>query len=313
LHLPIEICIPQAMSTISCPRSFEIFRTPLTLITVTYHCYPHLKPTSSDPDPPRQPTILNMADTDNQMGVYKPAPPGALRTPCPVLNALANHGYIPRDGRDMTSAQLSAAFRYLGFGPDTTSFLVGGAFKVHADDPPAGSSTSRLGLRDADEINSNGTPVLNLNQIGRPHAVEHDVSITRQDRELGNCIILQPQLLQAFLACPANGHAFTSSDIGRFRRERYDQQKRDNAQLDFDPAKHQLACGEIGAFQGIFGKGLSYSIPIAYVKAMFEDERLPFEEGWTPRRTPLLFPELWLLLKLISNRAWPFSTSTKQP
>lgn len=247
-----------------------------------------------------------MADTKDQMGVYTPAPPGALRTPCPVLNALANHGHIPRDGRDMTADQLSAAFRYLGFGPDTTSFLVGGAFKVHADDPIAGSGTSRLGLRDADEMNSEGTPVLNLDQIGRPHAVEHDVSITRQDRELGNCTVLRPQLLRNFLECPANGRAFTTSDLGDFRKRRYDQQKRDNAHLDFDPAKHQLACGEIGAFQGIFGEGLSYSIPMAYVKAMFEDDRLPIEEGWRPRKTPLMFLELWLLLKLISNRAWPF-------
>jgi len=69
---------------------------------------------------------------------------------------------------------------------------------------------------------------------------------------------------------------------------------------------HQLACGEIAAFQGVFGKGMYYTIPKEYVKAMFEDERLPFEEGWTPRKTPFMFPELWALLKLISNRAWPF-------
>lgn len=246
------------------------------------------------------------AATDGQKGVYKPAPAGAFRTPCPVLNALANHGHIPRDGRNMTADQLKAAFRYLGFGIDTTSFLVNGAFKVHADNPMAGSGGSRLGLRDADEVDPNGVPVLNLDKIGRSHAVEHDVSITRQDRTLGDCTVLQPQLLADFLKCPADGCGFTVSDIGKFRKDRYDQQKKDNSQLDFGPDKHQLACGEIAAFQGVFGKGMYYTIPKEYVKAMFEDERLPFEEGWTPRKTPFMFPELWALLKLISNRAWPF-------
>jgi hypothetical protein len=26
--------------------------------------------------------------------------PGDLRSPCPALNALANHGFLPRDGRN---------------------------------------------------------------------------------------------------------------------------------------------------------------------------------------------------------------------
>lgn len=36
-------------------------------------------------------------------------PDGASRSPCPALNALANVGVLPRDGRNITQSQLSAA------------------------------------------------------------------------------------------------------------------------------------------------------------------------------------------------------------
>ena len=37
-----------------------------------------------------------------------------LRSPCPIVNALANHGYIPRDGRNVRSNEMYAAMAELG-------------------------------------------------------------------------------------------------------------------------------------------------------------------------------------------------------
>ncbi|GAA5937807.1 hypothetical protein JCM10213_001899 [Rhodosporidiobolus nylandii] len=37
---------------------------------------------------------------------------GASRSPCPALNALANHGALPRNGRHITPAQMSSAIQY---------------------------------------------------------------------------------------------------------------------------------------------------------------------------------------------------------
>ncbi|KAH8897324.1 Cloroperoxidase [Thozetella sp. PMI_491] len=36
--------------------------------------------------------------------------PGDSRSPCPGLNALANHGYLPHDGRNITGPMMVAAF-----------------------------------------------------------------------------------------------------------------------------------------------------------------------------------------------------------
>lgn len=236
-------------------------------------------------------------------GDYRPAGPDDVRAPCPVLNSLANHGIIARSGRNITAAELKAALRYLGMGIDVTAILVNGAFQVHSDDPKKGA---RLGLRDKDQVNEDDVPVLNLDQVGRPHAVEHDVSVTRQDRALGDYMHVNPDLLERFLAAPKTEKGFSASDFGKYRKTRYDEQKRDNPALEFDRINHFSGCAELGAIQCIFGRGFPYRVPEEYIQALFGEERLPIEQGWKPRRLPLMLPELGPLILRISYFAWPF-------
>jgi hypothetical protein len=35
--------------------------------------------------------------------------PGAVRSPCPALNSLANHGFLPRNGKDISVPHLIKA------------------------------------------------------------------------------------------------------------------------------------------------------------------------------------------------------------
>jgi hypothetical protein len=256
-------------------------------------------------DTPKQcPVTLHL-----KKGDYRPPPPGALRAPCPILNTLSNHGLIPRDGRNIRADELKSALSVIGLGVDVRNFLVRGAFAEHSDNPKAGSKGTRTGLRDPNQVDSETIPVLNLDQAGRPHALEHDVSITRQDRKLGDCINLQPNLLAQFLRCSANGRSFSITDMSNLRKMRYEQQKQANTELDFPPAIHRITSGEVALLQGLFGRGMSYSIPKEYVQAVFGEERLPYKEGWTPRVTGLYFPEFAVLWKLIFDKSWPYPGS----
>lgn len=247
--------------------------------------------------------------TDSQTlkkGEFHPPPKGALRSPCPVLNALSNHGYIPRDGRNIRADELKAGFAYLGFDPVVKNYLVNGAFKVHEDDPKkCTKDKDTLGLRDEGQVDEKGNPVLNLDQVGRPYAVEHPCSMTRKDRDEGDCISFDPELMAQLIGAAGSDGHYSIQDIARYRKLRYNQQKRDNPHLKFNVAQHTLACGEIGAFQGTFGRGLFYKIPLSYMKALFVDERLPLKEGWTPRWTWFGFPELAAIMFTIRHYAWP--------
>ncbi|PLB52076.1 Cloroperoxidase [Aspergillus steynii IBT 23096] len=242
-----------------------------------------------------------------QKGDYQPANPTDLRAPCPVLNSLANHGLISRSGRNITSTELTTALRDLGLGIDVASLLVRTAFKVHTDDPdnaPPGSSWS--GLRDPDQVNSDGTPVLNLDQVGRPHAIEHDVSLTRQDRALGDYMSLNPDLYAQLLSYPEDTSEFRVSDLGRLRKMRYEQQKQANGQLQFEKKEHYIACVEAAAVQMVFGQGVTRKVPRGYIEALFGDERLPYQEGWRPRSWKVFLPEVVVFMVAVSGYAWPF-------
>ncbi|CAK44397.1 uncharacterized protein An02g10480 [Aspergillus niger] len=217
-----------------------------------------------------------------QKGQYHPAGADDLRSPCPVLNSLANHGYIARDGKSITAAELKSAIRYVGLGLDIASVLVSRVFQIHSDDPKHGPpGSSQVGLRDPGQVNRDGIPVLNLDQVGRPHALEHDVSITRQDRALGDCIHLDPDLYKRFLRTAKEGK-FHSTVMGRYRK--------------FGKFEHYVACSEVAALRSVFGKGVTKGIPDDYVRAVFGEERLPYDEGWSPRRFKVYFPEALALL-----------------
>lgn len=236
-----------------------------------------------------------------------------VRSPCPVLNALANQGIISSSGRNITLPELTAALKYLGVGPDQAFLLTHIAFQVHTDPekPPPSTSLkdiilrkiSVFGLRDQEDVNEQGEPVIHLDKVGRPQAVEHDISATRQDRALGDCITKDPDLVAQMLATPKNGVSFKSADLIQIRKTRYLQQKAANPELNFGKIQHTLACGELALIQAIFGKGWRYEIPKEYIEALFGEERLPIEEGWTPRKFPLLSPEAIVLTTYIERKS----------
>ncbi|KAI0353521.1 Cloroperoxidase [Trametes cingulata] len=94
---------------------------------------------------------------------YCPATPGDSRSPCPALNALANHGYLPRDGRNLTADQLAHAIREVyGLSPVFAALLAYGG-------------VARCGTKGK----------LNLHDLAVHNLVEHDGSLVHADAAPG--------------------------------------------------------------------------------------------------------------------------------
>ena len=108
--------------------------------------------------------------------------------------------------------------------------------------------------------------------------------IIQRDIGQGDNITRQEDLVSGLISISSNGTEITTEDFAVRRRQRLEQQGRENPSLTFDSLAHQLGCTEIALFQKLFGVKLrGYSVPMPYVKAIFEDERLPVKEGWTKR------------------------------
>lgn len=234
------------------------------------------------------------------VGEYAKAPANASRSPCPVVNALANHGYLERNGRKIYVKDLNASMAHVGMSPLLGSvFAIPTYFEYHNPakaymKKPVGtwqriwsliknpySFFDYFGCWDASQI-SDGKKYLNLVDLASHGAIEHDISLSRRDidQKQGNNDP-QQDLIEEMLEYSFDGESLTIDDIGRFIKARIQRQLVDNPELVYGPAEHQVNCGQIALMMGCFGDGKT--IPVSYVKAIFEDERLPIKEGWKKR------------------------------
>jgi len=101
----------------------------------------------------------------------------ANRGPCPGLNALANQGYLPRDGKNMTLPQVEHALMTA----------------LHMDKLAAASLTSSL----PPLCRKDGT--FDLVDTRRHNVIEHDSSFTRLDFHQGDNYTFRPEMLQAMI------------------------------------------------------------------------------------------------------------------
>ncbi|CAN9092107.1 unnamed protein product [Alternaria alternata] len=155
-------------------------------------------------------------------GDHKYVSPNDLRGPCPGINVLANHGYIPRNGISTITQMTTAANEVFGMGldlsgflavysavmaGDLTSFSIGGKPKSGG---LLGGVTSSLGL------------------LGEPQGLsashnrfEVDGSPTRSDLySTGDPVSLNLSYFEQLLSMPLGKNGIDPSVITQFRLDR---------------------------------------------------------------------------------------------
>ncbi|CDR99238.1 hypothetical protein, partial [Sporisorium scitamineum] len=148
---------------------------------------------------------------------------GAKRGPCPGLNTIANHGYIPRNGIVNPVELLVGTFNGLNLSPDLAGILAAISFVGMGDLLQMKLSIgSRYGLGDG------------LNHHG---ILEGDGSVTRKDHYFGNSWDADPQLVQQFIN-ETNTYGKGNIDIWSLANSRYRAWaygRENNPVFDFNP------------------------------------------------------------------------------
>ncbi|KAI9513345.1 Cloroperoxidase [Russula earlei] len=208
---------------------------------------------------------------------YIPPSVGDSRSPCPALNALANHSYLPHNGKDISVFQLIRVLRehyhislplavFLSLGG---TFFCGRYFKI------------------------------DLQDLARHNLIEHDASLTRANA-YPDCryapVAVDRRLLQLLLGVSQNPHCITSKDLVKVRAMR-------DKTLDTPLSKLHgiIARGEVAlTIQTL--RGADGNISKKFIQEWFGDERLPI--GWSKPTTPIglrsttrLANWVWSLLK----------------
>ncbi|KAM0415902.1 hypothetical protein ACHAPT_013113 [Fusarium lateritium] len=236
-------------------------------------------------------------------GTYAPSGPGDLRGPCPLINSLANHGYLPRDGRNVRLEEVLAGMDTVGLSKPLAAVFANPIFNERApsqfhNDPVSVSQRTllqsvwhtvrnpwsifgKLGMRMPGQEDADGQRVLNLDQLALPNVVEHDISLTRRDHQQGDNRTPQKDLIEDLLASSKDGKTITAQDLGELRKRRIARQQADNPGCQYAAFEHDLSCAEIALVLNVIGNGSE--IPCDYARAFFLEERLPIQEGWKGR------------------------------
>ena len=216
--------------------------------------------------------------------------PKDLRGPCPGLNALANHGYLPRNGI-ATVAQLIQASQE--------------GFNLGYDFARAVSSLAVL---------TRGNPLLNLVSIGGasplvpplPGAIdgtpgglskhgrfEGDVSMTRQDAALGDPGALDVGMLDEFLSYVdrfGDGDVVTQPVLNEYRFHRFQDSLARNPELLYQVGRMGFSYGEGGFILNLFADGITHNTTKRMFESFLRNERFP--PSWHRRNAPFEFSDV---------------------
>lgn len=216
------------------------------------------------------------------------------RSPCPGLNSLANHGFIPHNGRNVNFVNLVvAAFEGLGTSPETSA-IVGGLGLASSHNP----ITASFDLEDL-----------------RNHLflIEHDCSISRNDEAVGNNNKFNPELWDVALKVLNQSNSVSPINLGNAKAARIADQRKLNPKTVYGPRAAAFGGIEMGMIlsalstptlnplsgrsmsaddlKDSFGtpdgllKALTFglgNVKTEYLRSVFEDERLPTHLGWRP-------------------------------
>ncbi|KAJ6582238.1 Cloroperoxidase [Mycena capillaripes] len=187
-----------------------------------------------------------------------------VRSPCPGLNTLANHGYLPRTGKNITIPMiLNAASDALNVNADTILPF------------------AKFGLLSGDEDVS-----LNLDALKLHGLLEHDASISRGDAALGDNLHFNETLFMVLADANPGVDYYNVTSAGQVMRARLADSLANNPNVTSTPKEFILRSGESAAYLSVMGDPLTGVAKKEFVQIFFREERLPVAEGWKKSTTP---------------------------
>ncbi|KAF2227157.1 Chloroperoxidase [Elsinoe ampelina] len=224
-------------------------------------------------------TAWAMAISRNTDDWHPPGPYDA-RGPCPMLNALANHGILPRDGLNLTKHNTVKALT------SALNFDVAFAETLWAG-----------GVASNPEPNADYFTMLHLR---RHNVIEHDASLSRQDAYFGNNFDFNETIFEG-------SKAFWVTDVidrqqmANSRLYRQVLSKAYNPTYLFDSKTEGLSLGEGASAFLAFGDLDNITVRKDWTEYLFREfhvtyskchsdsipgnERLPYSLGWTKRES----------------------------
>ncbi|KAF2254655.1 Cloroperoxidase [Trematosphaeria pertusa] len=212
-----------------------------------------------------------------------PGGPNDFRGPCPMMNTLANHGYLPRDGGNITKPNaVQALSSALNFNTSLAELM----FEMAIIANPEPNAT-----------------FFTLDQLNRHNVLEHDASMSRTDAFFGNNHIFNQSVFDATRVY-WTGSTLTADMLANGKIARQIESKAFNPNYTFTATTEQFSLGEVAAPIIVFGDMQSGTVERELVEYFFaENERLPTELGWTKKAQAVTVEQVGGVSQMIAQAA----------
>ncbi|KAE8306975.1 Chloroperoxidase [Aspergillus transmontanensis] len=211
---------------------------------------------------------------------WKPAGPGDVRAPCPMLNTLANHGYLPHDGKNITEEHTIRALKVaLNIEEELSQYLFQEALTTN----PAENATT-----------------FSLNDLSRHNILEHDASLSRLDHYFGDNHDFNQKIFdqtRSYWPDPV----ISVQAAANAREARVKASNATNPTFALSELGLAFGYGETAAYIIILGNKTTGLVNRSWVEYLFENERLPSELGWVKREDPISLSDLENMLQQVVN------------
>ncbi|KAK1215516.1 hypothetical protein PQX77_021880 [Marasmius sp. AFHP31] len=202
------------------------------------------------------------------------------RSPCPGLNTLANHRFLPRDGNNITIPMVLQASN--------------NGFNVQRDMVLLAAKAALLTSPLDDQFS--------LADIGLHRNIEHDASLSRLDRNLGDHIPFNESIFTTLSTSNPGVDFYNATSAGQVQKARLEESKSTNPKLRSTIKEFQVRSRESLLYLMVMSGDELGVAPKRFVDVFFREERMPIEEGWRISGVPIdQASEAPIVVEIIKN------------
>ncbi|RLN14100.1 hypothetical protein BBI17_009662 [Phytophthora kernoviae] len=168
------------------------------------------------------------------------------RSPCPALNSLANHGYLPRNGQNITKSVLKAAIMDV--------------FNMAND-----TAATQVGLV---------PDIFSLDFLSRHNVLEHDASLVHSDAYFGSDpMVVNATLADDLLARSDGAGMISTTAVAHVRRDRATLCETTNPECTFGANEKKKSFNQASLLLLALGSGDAISVD--HARSFLVDEEIP--------------------------------------
>ncbi|KAK4667740.1 uncharacterized protein QC764_0109240 [Podospora pseudoanserina] len=212
----------------------------------------------------------NQETNPQQDHAFQAPSPTDKRSPCPMVNALANHAYLPRDGSNVSLLKLiQAAKEGINLAPDATLIV---------------------GLKALQTSTTGSWLTFNLDDLNKHGEKTSSLAITTPS---------PPRLGKQSLNTSEDWRKIPLEVAAKARKERVESARASNPEFNLTDDQNRFSILETCLYLMVFGEGTQGNARTDWVKVLFEEERLPFQEGFKRSSSMLTLGQILELHKKV--------------